>query len=134
MEQTVIHDKRGMTLIEIMIALLLMAIVAVALMQSTLVVINNNVKNELRDAAVSVAEQRMTELRNDQWTDSELIAGVVTEPSITRDIRAVSAFPFTPVKTVTDINTNAKQVSLTISWTYRGRQYTHSVSTVLRNQ
>jgi type IV pilus assembly protein PilV len=133
MGQTVFHDKRGMALAEMLFAMGLMTVVAVALMQSTLLVMNNNVKNELRDEAVNVAEQRMNELRNKLFTDSDLVAGVVSEPSVTRNVRAVINFPFTLERTITDINTNSKQVALAVQWTYRGKQYRHDVSTVLRN-
>jgi type II secretory pathway pseudopilin PulG len=114
---------------------LLLAIVAVALMQSSLVVINNNIKNELRDEAVNVAEQRMNEIRNLPFTDPALVSmGLVTEPSITRNIRAITNFSFDPERTVTDINASSKQVLLTIRWTYRNLPYRHDVSTVLRSQ
>ena len=125
-----IHDKRGMTLIEIMIALLLMTIVAVALMQATIMVMNNNVKNELRDEAVSVAEQIMNEVRNTQFAD------LATSPTTTTRTRNIRAFTvtYTALLSPTVVNTNAMQETLTIEWIYRGRTYQHSVSTVLRSK
>ncbi len=130
MERTALHDKRGMTLIEIMIAVVLLAIVAVALLQSSIVVMNNNIKNELRDEAVNVAEQRMNEIRNIPFAD---LATGPTSTTITRNIRGMINFPFTATLTPNVIDTNSKQETILITWTYRGLPYNHSVSTVLRS-
>ena len=85
MVQTVFHDKRGMTLIEVMIAVFLLTIVSLALVQSALLVMNTNVINELRDEAVSVTEQRMNQIRN---TPFAALLGPPTTTIITRNIPA----------------------------------------------
>jgi type IV pilus assembly protein PilV len=125
------HDKRGMTLLELMIALLLMAIVAMALMQSSLVVITNSVKNELRDEAVSVAEQRMNESRTTPFSN---LANLPATTTITRNIRAIANFPFMASLVTTPVNSNSTHVAVTVTWTYKGSSYNHGVSTVLRNR
>ena len=77
----------------------------------------------------SVAEQQMNDLRNTPFVS--LVPGVVTEPTITRNIRGITC-SYSPQVTVTPINDNSKQVSLTISWSYRSQQYQHSIATILR--
>ncbi len=130
------RNERGMTLIEILISLTLLAIVSLALVQSALVAMNANVANELRDEAVSVAEQRINELRNTPFTASDML---VTSPSVTeappvmRSVRAV-ARPYTVNRMISQIDPNNRQVTLTITWPYKGVTYQHSVSTVLRGQ
>ena len=137
MEQAVRRDNRGMTLIEVLISLMLLAIVSLALIQSALLAINTNVRNELRDEAVSVAEQRLNELRNTPFTGADLAdttsTGPVTETDITRKIRSVSC-NYTPKREVKLINSNTKQITLTVAWTYKGVSYNHSTSTVVRSQ
>jgi len=54
----------GFTLIEVIVALLVLLLVFLALMQTALVGIESNVKNVLRDEAVSIAEERMSKARN----------------------------------------------------------------------
>ena len=84
------RDERGMTLIEILISLTLLSIVSLALIQSSLVAININVRNELRDEAVSVAEQRMNELRNTLFSAPDMqvnYPGGATEAAVTRKVR-----------------------------------------------
>jgi type IV pilus assembly protein PilV len=131
MEQSAIRDKRGMTLIEIMISLLLLAIVAVALMQSSILVINNNIKNERRDEAVTGAEERMNESRNTPFANLSSLPATTT---IYRNVRAVINFPFTASLVTTPVSSTSTQVSTSVTWTYRGTSYNHSVSTVLRSK
>ncbi len=128
------RDNKGMTLIEVMIALMLFMITFMALIQTVVVATNTNVINELRDDAVNVAEQRMNELRNTPFTAPDMqVGGVVTEPTITRNVRAVTC-AFQPYRTVTQVNDNTRQVNLRITWSYRGMNYEHNVSTVMREQ
>ena len=130
MEQTAFHDNRGMTLIEIMISLLLMAIVAVALMQASIIVLNNNIKNELRDEAVNVAEQRMNEVRSTPFAN---LSSVPTTTTISRNLRAMT-IPFTASLVTTPVSSISTQVAVNVTWTYRNLPYNHSISTVLRDK
>ncbi|MDA8424266.1 MAG: prepilin-type N-terminal cleavage/methylation domain-containing protein [Nitrospiraceae bacterium] len=129
MARPVFRDNRGMTLIEVLIAFVLVAITAAALMKTTLLAMNVNVINEMRDEAVNVAEQQMNDLRNTPFVS--LSTG--TEPPITRSIRGITC-SYSPQVTVTDINDQSKEVSLTISWSYRSQQYQHTIATVLRQE
>lgn len=131
MAQTAFHNARGMTLIEIMISMLIMTVVAVAMMQSSLLVMNTNLQNELRDEAVSVAELRMNEGRNTPFDD---LASLPATTTVYRNVRSVIGFPYTADLATQLINTNSAQVSVDVTWTYRGASYKHSVSTVLRNE
>ncbi len=124
------HDNRGMTLIEVLVALTLLSIVSVALIQSALLAINTNVINELRDEAVSVAEQRMNEIRNTPFANIDTLPA---ETPVTRTIRAASR-DFTLARQVSKINDYCKQITLTVSWSYKRVAYQHSVSTVVRSQ
>jgi prepilin-type N-terminal cleavage/methylation domain-containing protein len=54
----------GFTLVEVMIALIIMLVVFLALMQTALVGIDSNMINTLRNEAVNIAEIRMNEARN----------------------------------------------------------------------
>ncbi len=134
MEDPVFRNKEGMTLLEVMIALVLLMIISLALVKMSLLAMDTNVQNEMRDAAVSVAEQRMNELRNTPFTDPLMLATPGTvESAITATVRSVPQ-SFTPTRAITDINSTTKQVALYVSWVYHGMTYTHSITTVLRSQ
>jgi type IV pilus assembly protein PilV len=131
-----LNNKRGMTLIEVMIALLLLALVSLALMQTAFLGIRENLRNALRDEAVNIAEQRMNELRNTDYNSTDLsLATNQTETAISRTFRAASV-TFTPKRDVTQIGTDmtTKQITITVSWDFAGRSYAHQVTTIMRQQ
>ncbi len=129
-----------MSLIEILIAFTILAITFTGLMQSMLVAINTNVQIELREDAVAVADELMTEIRNTPFPVppatnylSDTTPGGEVLPAITREVRS-SSFTFTPTRTVRKVTDNTKQVILSIAWKYRGNNFVHTVSTVVRSQ
>lgn len=129
-------NKKGLTLVEVMIALVILLLVFLALMQTALLSINSNINNLFRDEAVSVAEQHMITIRN---TPFDGIAATVnaddgTETRFFRNISTggVPGLPFTVTRTVTDMGLDNKQVDIRVSWTWKGETFTHSINAVLR--
>ena len=57
-------NKTGLTLVEVMIALVVLLFVSLALMQTALVSISANTRNSVRDAVASVAEARLNQARD----------------------------------------------------------------------
>lgn len=125
-------NKKGMTLIEVMIALVILLLVSLALMQTVTLGINSNVRNLLRDEAVRIADTRITELMNTQFDSAILNAtGGTTETAVAKEFRN---FPinFTPTRAITDLGGDNKRVDITVAWDWRGNNYTHTISTVMR--
>jgi type IV pilus assembly protein PilV len=142
MVRIALSNKNGSTLIEVLVAMGILAIVAVALMRSSILVLQTNVQNEMRDEAVRLAEQRMNELRSGPGgfdgadpsggnIDLEVTAGKETYPAIERKIRNASV-PFTLSKNVVSLDMNTKQVTVTVAWQFRGRQYDHTILSIVR--
>lgn len=131
MEWSAQHNNKGMTLIEVMISLLILMIVALALMQTALVGMSTNLQNSLRDEAVNIVDLRMNELRNAAFDSISL--GTAVETTIARTFRGASV-SYVPTRTVTSINADTKQITLSVAWTYRGGNNTHSVTTIMRRQ
>ncbi len=134
-------NARGMTLIEVMIALVLLLITSLAMMKTSLLSIQTNIINSLRDEAVGLAEAKMSELRSLPFDSLTATGGEVadaTTPAVERRVRSVSV-TFTLKRTVVDINAAnpdqaSKQVSVKVDWSYKGQPYTHSVMTLVRRQ
>jgi type IV pilus assembly protein PilV len=133
-------NKNGSTLIEVLVAMGILAIVAVALMQSSILVLQTSVQNEMRDEAVRLAEHRMNELRSGPGGfdgadpgggNLDLLTGPLTYPLIERQIRNTKV-PFTVSKNVVSLDMNTKQVTVTVAWQFRGRQYNHSILSIVR--
>lgn len=144
-------NKKGFTLVEVMIALVVVLVVFLALMQTALVSIDSNMINILRDEAVSIAEERMSAHRNVPF-DNALLTDTNgtpsnpgnfvpdTPPQIQRDIRNINNFTFTTEKRVDDLGSDVKMVEIRVAWAWKektvanGNPYTHSISTILRRQ
>lgn len=141
MERIALYNKNGMTLVEILIALLILMVVALAVMQTALVSMRTNLQNSVRDEAVNVADLRMNELRSAatgtffDGGDLAVVASptITPEPPILRNIRAASV-KYNPTRTVSSINADTKQITLSVSWLFSGQTYTHSVTTIVRRQ
>src|SRR5512137_2722827 len=128
-------NKRGSSLIELLIAMAILAIVAAALMKSSILVLQKNVQNEMRDEAVRIAEQRMNEIRSGPggFDNAEggvdLVAGNVTFPTINRTIRNAQV-QYRVSKNVVSLETttvvNTKQVTVAVNWQFRRQDYNHT--------
>lgn len=132
-------NNKGVTLIEMMFALVILLIASLALMQTALLGISTNVQNTLRDEAVSVAEMRINELTSrpftasvtDPWLDAP--GTTPAETVVPRTFRGFTVH-YTPTRTITNISPTSKQITITITWDYKGRSYTHGVTTIMRRQ
>jgi type IV pilus assembly protein PilV len=133
--EVVLLNKKGLTLVEVMIALVVLLIVSLALMQTALVSINANMTNVLRDEAVNIAEMRMDEARNIPFDN--LVAGALGE-TVSRNLRNIANFQYTVTRTVTDLNSDNKQVNITVIWEWKentvanGNPLTHSITSIVR--
>lgn len=133
----VCRDNRGMTLIEVLISLVILMIVSLALMQSAIVGMFHNMRNVLRDEAVSVVEMRMNQLTGLPFDNTGLAetggSGVVETPDIERTVRKFKV-SYKPTRTITNITSDTKQITVSVAWTLRGKQYSHSMTTIMRKQ
>jgi type II secretory pathway pseudopilin PulG len=120
-----------MTLVEVLVSLVIVFIVFLGLSSSGLVVLNENIKNELRDEAVSVADGAVQDARR------KLFDNLATLPAydVLRQVRNVDR-PFTVTRTVTNLDGDNRQVAINVAWTrIEGSQtlsYSHQVVTVVR--
>ena len=144
-QRHVLLSKKGFTLVEVIIALVIALLVFFALMQTALVGIDSNMRNALRDMAVNVADIRMDEARELPFTasvdylvsDAGSLSGAAcpagfpaTGVRVPRNIKNISNFDFCTNMTVTPINADNKQVTITVGWKWKGENYTHSISTL----
>ena len=155
--QTARLNKRGFSLVEVMIALVILLLVSLALLQTALVSIDANMNNVLRDEAVSIAEQRMDEARSlpfdfpsdpsnslKSLVDDDATHATLPTPNdcpstftvgtrIQRNFRNIIAKDFCTRRTVTTLGTgDARQVNIQVIWKWKGEDFSHSISTVIR--
>lgn len=127
MPTTVSKNNKGFTLVEVMIALVVLLFVFLALMQTALMSIDSNMVNVLREEAISIAEEQMTDVRNTAYADVASVAAA----TVSRNIRNVQGFDYTVTRTVAD-NTTTKQVAITVTWSWKNDAYRHQITTILR--
>ena len=130
MERTALLNKKGMTLLEVLIAFSILAIVLTAVLESAIVALRVNTVNALRDEAVNIADQRMNEIRNTAFSS---ILSNPTETPIASKSRTSSVI-FTPTRAVTALDSKTLQVTLSVSWTYMGKPNINSVTSIVRSQ
>lgn len=150
---SVLQNNKGMTLLEVLIASVITLMLFLALMQTALLSIEMNTRNLIRDEAVRIAEQRMNEARNISFTnlasDTGLLAGdcpagfFATGVLVERNIRNITGFDFCTNLTCAEIggdgdcttnDSDNKQITITIGWIWKGEDYTHDISSIVRNQ
>lgn len=139
----------GLTLIEMMIALVVLLLVSLAMMQTALVSIDANMTNVLRDEAVGIAEMRMNEARNTVFdslaSDSTSLPSGVDCPAtftidgsangqrIRRNIRNISNKDFCSRMRASGSG-DTRQIDVEVRWRWKGQDYTHTISTIVRRQ
>jgi hypothetical protein len=82
---------------------------------------------------VNVAEMEMNTLRSQPFDN---IASVATTTVASRNFRGFTV-DYTITPTVTDINASSqqsKQISVSVAWSYRHKDYKHEITTLLRKQ
>ena len=152
MDLSVKLDKKGLTLVEVMIALLVALLVFFALMQTALVGIDANMRNLLRDEAVTIAEMRMNEERNRAYNQVrsdptfpsgyDCPTGFSSGRPIERNIRNISNFDFCTNLACQQLggsscvanDSDNKLMTITVGWRWKGDNYYHSITTIRKRQ
>lgn len=133
MAHIVISNNKGVSLIETLIAMVVLLLVFLALMQTALVSIDANASNLLRDEAISIAEAYMNKARNEPF-DSLGTLPSETERKKIRGLKDPSNpsddFPFTVTRTVNNLSGDNRQITILVGWQWRGQNYTHSITTI----
>jgi len=143
MQRTAWRSKRGVSLVEVLIALTILLIVFLGLIQASLVSIQSNMRNLLRDEAVTITSEQISRLRganfddmnNDTVTDgAALVAANFTlanhwPPTVVRTFRNAASVTFNVARTVTALDANNKQITVTTAWQWQGEAFQHQIMT-----
>ena len=121
---TIRSVKNGLTLIELLIAILLIVGGLVALLQMMSIGIFADSNLEYRLTALNLANEKLEELKDSSY--SSVVSA--TESSI-------SGFPFVDdrIVTVSEVNTDLKDVQVEVQWTQKGGQQSIQLRTYIAN-
>jgi type II secretory pathway pseudopilin PulG len=126
-----------MTLVEVLVSLVIVFIIFLGLSGSGLVVLNENIKNEMRDEAVSVAEMEMQTVRNISFTtiadSTHIVNRQIRNVNVGYNVERKVA---NPDGTTPAIDPNSRRVTINVTWTrienQQTRSYSHQVATIVR--
>lgn len=129
MEPSASFSKRsqGYSLIEVLIALLLMVLVLLALMESVVLYTQTNMRNMLRDEGVRVTQDVLYEMRNRGFASVPL--GTTTQTQ-TRRLRS-GVWTFNVSVTVNQIDAQMLSARATTTWDFLNSTFTHQASTLI---
>ncbi len=136
MAQPAFNNKRGFTLIELMIAMMIIMISMLALLTSIVTSMSANTGNEIRNTAIKVTNETAEALLALPIDDAELTTGSTHTNSFTDDQRD-KGFP-DPTQTirnykvayaitwnVTSPSANLKQIEIAVAYSHRNKNYTN---------
>jgi len=110
-------------------------IVFLGLTDAGLVVMEYNIRNTLRDEAVSVSDNVMAWTRQTQFAllDAEPKGGPVALDNVVRQIRGFRQ-TYRRSRTFTGLNPETLQIRVDVSWDRQGKTYNHQATTIVRSR
>lgn len=127
METVAICNRQGFTLVEFLVAIVILMVGLLGLLQTVNYAIVHNMTNQLRQTALLVADERM---------QTEMAKGFGNIPISTANEtaqRVVSGAQYTYTVVVTNTQTTAQTISIDIrvSWNYKGQAYQHALASLI---
>ena len=123
-----LHKKnKGFTLVEALVALVILAVLLLGLLSALIITYEHSTRNIMRDEAVKIANEYAETYRNMG------IGNIPANQNITvnRKIRnSVVAFTV-KIVSLDIVAGKIKQVKITVSWTYKGKTYSHTIETLV---
>jgi type IV pilus assembly protein PilV len=136
----VCSNKRGFTLIELMIAILILTISMVGLLDTLGKYLQINMDNTMRNEAMRIVEAQMEQLRNMPFIS--LPANGTTTTTYQNGTFRKIVIPFKVDTIVNDLSLrtdvipsvpNSKAIQVQVTWTSKGTPHQHNAATVITN-
>lgn len=125
MQRTARSGNKGFTLIEVMVALVILMISMMGILEAMVVAMQQDLENYSRDEAVRIAEQKMNEARNEDF------ATLASQTSTEDRTYKQRTRRFTVNRTITALSTNSCSVQLRVGWTIKGKSHAHSITSII---
>jgi type IV pilus assembly protein PilV len=118
-------NRKGFTLVEVLVALLVLSVTMLGILDAMVVAMQHNLEIYCRDEAVRIAEQEMNQVRNSS------VGGLANlNYDVNRTYKQYRR-TFNVNRTVTAFSTNSRAVELRVSWTINGKGHTHNVTSMV---
>lgn len=132
----VLTDKSGFSLVEFLVAILILSVGILGLLQMVNVAISHNMVNQLRlDGTIAADDQLARELSKGSSSIGFDAISTPTTPYVSNyTVRrtVLNGFRnYSVTRTNTVITTNTKQVTVQVRWRYKGNSYRHETSSLI---
>lgn len=120
-QAALIRNNDGFTLIELMVAIIIVAVGMFGVLETVNVTLQHNLKNELRNEAVKVGEQYMAEFRGMNFAS---IADSYPNTNVDRKVRGVSKQYVVERSSQVlardgSLQPTTRQVTVVVKWAFR---------------
>lgn len=128
-------DSTGFTLIEVMMAMLIMSVGLLGLLQSVIVAYEHNARNILREEALLIGEEQMSDFLTDfrkrgfdtvsstqSFSLVRMIAGGRRNFTVTKQPKVLGSDP---------TNIAVKKLTVSVAWGFKNLTTTHVVYTMI---
>ncbi|MHB8110178.1 MAG: type IV pilus modification PilV family protein [Syntrophorhabdaceae bacterium] len=129
MQRIVVRNSKGFTIVELLVAMLVLFIGMTAMLDGLANYIRINIDNQMRNEAMRVTEATLERLRNSRFDDIQLHSVSITSP----EMRKVRNFDvaYTIVWTQTVISPNSIAVQVEVSWTHKNITHRHEAASII---
>jgi type IV pilus assembly protein PilV len=118
------QDKSGFTLVELLVAILIMMVGLLGLLQSVNIALEYNLKNQMRNEVVRVAQDSMNLMRSMPYDAT--FSPITTIPTSLRNINRT----YTVKRKRETVSDNSIKYYVDVVWAYKNISTTQSVMTV----
>jgi type IV pilus assembly protein PilV len=120
-----LSSSKGFTLVEVLMAMLIMTVGLLGLLQSVNVAYEHNVRNRLREEAVLIGEEKMNDFR----LYPSLYAAFNPITTVDRAIGGMRK-KFTVTKDCQPIGGNSNQLRVSVRWAFKNATTAHEIYTI----
>lgn len=123
---TSLPSNDGFTLVEVMVAILILTVGLLGLLQVSIVASEQNLRNAMRTEAVQISEERLLSRR---LLPFDNITGGLKSEQVASRLRGFT-MNYTVERNHTTLSTDSKQLIVTVRWSYKNNAYSHEVRSV----
>jgi type IV pilus assembly protein PilV len=132
-QATSIKNSSGFTLIEVLVAIVIMMVGMLGLLETINVSIQHNLKNQLRGEALRVGERYMADLRGKTFS---AYSDSYTPTSYSSKIKGISKSyrverMAQPIAFDSNGNKTSRQLKVTVKWSFRNQSSVNQVVSVV---